>query len=76
MFVEIGADPQVGFTEGLQLAIDADGYVEIDKECKTSYAGVWAAGDITTGSNKFKQIITAASEGAIAANSIQMWLKK
>ncbi|AKM77907.1 MAG: Thioredoxin reductase [Candidatus Wolfebacteria bacterium GW2011_GWE1_48_7] len=76
VFVEIGADPQVGFTEGLQLAIDADGYVEIDKECKTSYAGVWAAGDITTGSNKFKQIITAASEGAIAANSIQMWLKK
>ncbi len=76
VFVEIGADPQIAFAEGLHLATDGDGYIVVDKGCETSHDGVWAAGDITTGSNKFKQIVTAASEGAIAANSIQMWLKK
>lgn len=76
VFVEIGADPQISFAEGLHLATDSDGYIIVGKGCETSYEGVWAAGDITTGSNKLKQIVTAASEGAIAANSIQMWLKK
>lgn len=76
VFVEIGADPQIAFAEGLDLAIDNEGYVTVDKECATSYEGIWAAGDITTGSNKFKQIVTAAAEGAIAANSIQQWLKR
>lgn len=76
VFVEIGAKPQAEFAEGLALAMDSDGYIVVDKECATSYDGVWAAGDITTGSNKFKQIVTAASEGAIAANSIQQWLKR
>lgn len=76
VFIEIGADPQIEFAEGLHLAIDDEGYVAIDRACATSCPGVWAAGDITTGSNKFKQIVTAASEGAIAAGSIQMYLKK
>lgn len=76
VFIEIGADPQIAFTEGLHLATDNEGYVVVDQGCATSCDGVWAAGDISTGSNKFKQIVTAAAEGAIAANSIQMWLKK
>ena len=37
--------------------LDEDGYIKIDQSCKTSLKGVWSAGDITTGSNKFKQII-------------------
>lgn len=76
IFVEIGSDPQIAFAEGLHLSTDNEGYIVIDKGCATSYEGVWAAGDITNGSDKFKQIVTAASEGAIAANSIQVWLKK
>lgn len=76
VFVEIGADPQIGFAEGLHLETDDEGYIVVDKGCATSYEGVWAGGDITTGSNKFKQIATAVSEGAISANSIQMYLKK
>lgn len=76
VFVEIGSDPSIGFADALQLKTDDDGYVAVDKGCMTSCEGVWAAGDITTGSNKFKQIVTAASEGAIAANGIQMWLKR
>lgn len=76
VFIEIGADPQIEFVEGLQLKTDDGGYIVVDQACATSFDGVWAAGDITTGSNKFKQIVTAASEGAIAANAIQLWLKK
>ncbi|HBI25718.1 MAG: Thioredoxin reductase [Candidatus Wolfebacteria bacterium GW2011_GWC2_39_22] len=76
VFIEIGADPKIEFAEALHLQIDNEGYVVVDNGCMTSADGVWAAGDITTGSNKFKQIVTAASEGAIAANGIQMWLKK
>lgn len=76
VFVEIGADPQIEFAQSLRVATDTEGYVVVDQSCATSRPGVWAAGDITTGSNKFKQIVTAASEGAIAANGIQMYLKK
>jgi thioredoxin reductase len=36
---------------------------------------VYAAGDVTTGSNKFRQIITAVAEGAVAAGSLYRKLK-
>jgi thioredoxin reductase len=38
--------------------------------------GIWAEGDCTTNSNHLKQVVTAASEGAVAANSIYMYLKE
>ena len=74
--IGLGADPKTDFAEGLGLQIDDEGYIVVDERCMTTVDGVWAAGDITSGSNKFKQIVTAAAEGAIAANSIQMWLKR
>lgn len=76
IFAEIGSDPNVDLTMGLSLDLDDEGYVKIDPSGRTSKKGVWAAGDITSGSDKFKQIITAAAEGAIAAHSIQKFLKK
>ncbi|MFZ2153803.1 MAG: FAD-dependent oxidoreductase [Candidatus Moraniibacteriota bacterium] len=76
LFVEIGFIPSTEIVRDLGIELDEDGYIKIEKDGKTSLSGIWAAGDITTGSNKFKQIITAASEGAIAANSIQEYLRK
>ena len=76
LFVEIGFIPSTELIKDLGVELDEDGYIKIDQSGKTSSAGIWAAGDITTGSNKFKQIITAASEGAIAANDIQAHLRK
>jgi len=70
LFIEIGTVPHKILTEGLSLETDKDGYIKINPEQKTSKTGVWAAGDITTASNNFHQIITACSEGAIAAESI------
>lgn len=76
IFIEAGFDPNTELLKNFDIALDADGYVFIEADGKTTEKGIWAAGDITTGSNKFKQIITAAAEGAIAAASIQQYLKK
>ena len=76
VFAEIGSDPNVDLSKKLEIDLDDEGYIKIDPAGRTSKKGIWAAGDITTGSDKFKQIVTAASEGAIAAHSIQQFLKK
>jgi thioredoxin reductase (NADPH) len=76
IFVEIGSDPSTELVKNLQIDLDAGGYITIDTSGRTSRKGVWAAGDITNGSDKFKQIVTAAAEGAIAAHSVQEFLKK
>ena len=61
---------------GIELETDADGYIKIKSDSSASVAGVWAAGDITDGSDKFRQVVTACAEGAIAARSISNYLKK
>jgi thioredoxin reductase (NADPH) len=76
VFIEIGFVPNVELFRELGIALDESAYIKVDAEQKTNVDGVWAAGDITTNSNKFKQIITAAAEGAIAAVSIQKQAKK
>jgi len=76
IFVEIGFDPHIKIIENIGVEVDEEGYVKIEADGRTSVRGIWAAGDITNGSNKFKQIVTATAEGAIAANSIQKYLKK
>jgi len=76
IFIEIGLEPNVNLIKEFDIESDEDGYIKIDSEGRTTERGIWAAGDITTGSNKFKQIVTAAAEGAIAVNSIQKFLKK
>ncbi|MCK5027405.1 MAG: FAD-dependent oxidoreductase [Candidatus Pacebacteria bacterium] len=76
LFIEIGSQPDKIFSERLGLRVDAKGHINVDVAQKTSVSGVWAAGDITTASNGFRQIITACSEGAIAAESIFQDLQK
>ncbi|HBP00662.1 MAG: Thioredoxin reductase [Candidatus Moranbacteria bacterium GW2011_GWE1_49_15] len=76
IFVEIGSEPNVELVKDLGVDLDEDGFIRVAPDGKTNVRGLWAAGDITTGSNKFKQIVTAASEGAIAAQSVQQFLKK
>lgn len=75
IFVEIGNQPDDLLAEQLKLTRDSGGYIQIQAGGQTSQAGIWAAGDLTTGSDYLQQIITAASEGAIAANSIYQFLK-
>lgn len=76
LFIEVGSDPSVDFAKDLGVEEDESGYIKIRSDCSTSIEGVWAAGDITDGSDKFRQVITAAAEGAIAARSIFNYLKR
>jgi thioredoxin reductase (NADPH) len=75
VFVEIGSDPGVRLAENLGVALDAFRYIIVGADMSTNIPGLFAAGDITTGSNKFRQVLTAASEGAIAANGVYKFLK-
>lgn len=76
VFVEIGNEPNLDLAKDLEITLDEEGYIAIQPDGRTNVKGIWAAGDLTSGSDKFKQIVTAASEGAIAAHSIQKFLKK
>ncbi|MDQ1283835.1 MAG: Pyr redox 2 protein [Patescibacteria group bacterium] len=76
LFIEAGSDPDISYAKDLEIKLDEGGYVKIAKDGATSMPGVWAAGDITDGSDKFRQVLTAAAEGAITARSIFNWLKK
>lgn len=75
VFVEIGSDPGVELARQLGVEIDEQGFIMVNEDMSTNVLGVFAAGDITTGSSKFRQIITAASEGAVAANGVYKMLK-
>ena len=70
LFIEIGTIPQKNLVNKLSLETNEKGYIKVSPDQKTSCSGIWAAGDITTASNNFCQIITACSEGAIASESI------
>ena len=76
VFVEIGSEPNIDLANKLGLELDEKGYIKVSNEQSTNMAGVWAAGDCTDASNGFNQVVTAASEGAIASNSIFSYLKK
>jgi len=76
LFVKIGSTPNGLLPNKLKLDQDKQGYINVDNSQQTSLRRVWAAGDVTTASNKFKQIITACSEGAIAAESIFNFIQK
>lgn len=69
LFVEAGADPRLDIPNQLGLEINPDtGEVHVDKALNTSVQGIYAAGDLTDGT-ELKQTITAAAQGAIAALS-------
>ncbi|MDD5693649.1 MAG: FAD-dependent oxidoreductase [Patescibacteria group bacterium] len=76
VFIEVGSTPTNFITQRLGLEVDNKGYIAVDSDQKTSIEGIYAAGDITTNSSKFKQIIVAASEGAVAVYNAYIDLKK
>ncbi len=65
-FVAVGIKPSTSLLEG-QLNME-DGYVVTDECMRTSVPGVYAVGDIRK--KPLRQIVTAACDGAVAANQI------
>jgi len=76
LFIAIGVMPTLPKIEGMQINLAPDGSIKIDQTCATNIKGFFAAGDLTDGSNRFRQAITACSEGAIAADSVHKYLKE
>ncbi|MFA7319636.1 MAG: FAD-dependent oxidoreductase [Parcubacteria group bacterium] len=75
VFIEVGTEPGVELAQKIGVAIDAQNYIQVKEDMSTNIEGCFAAGDITTGSNKFRQVLTAAAEGAIAANGVYKKIK-
>lgn len=76
IFVEFGYVPNSFLAEKIGVEICEDGRIKVNEDMSTNIEGFFAAGDITSGSNRLDQIITAAAEGAIAANSAYKYLSK
>ncbi|MCD6465686.1 FAD-dependent oxidoreductase, partial [Candidatus Bathyarchaeota archaeon] len=72
VFIEIGSIPDEKLSKQLGLETEK-GYIKVNKKQETNVKGIYSAGDITN--NSLKQIITACSEGAIAATSVYENLK-
>ena len=67
VFVAIGYTPDTDLAKKLGVQTDEEGYIKVESGHRTNIKGVYAAGDITGG---VKQIVTAVSQGAVAAMSI------
>jgi len=76
LIIEAGSVPNIFLIRELGIKTDKKGYIKTDKSQTTNIKGVWAAGDATTGSNEFRQIITACSEAAIAVLGVFNFLSK
>lgn len=67
VFIAIGYMPSNQLAITLGADVDEEGYIRVDSSQRTSVRHVYAAGDITGG---IKQIVTAVSQGAVAATTI------
>lgn len=64
IFPYIGLDPATTFLEGLPV-LDERGYIIVDENCETKVKGIYGAGDVVA--KNLRQVVTATSDGAIAA---------
>ncbi len=71
VFVFVGYAPENGLVKD-QLELTPQGYIVTDKDQKTNIDGVYAAGDICV--KNLRQVVTAVSDGAIAATSMEKYL--
>ena len=71
LFISIGRAPSSELLDG-QADLDPSGYVVAGETTETSIPGVFVAGDLRT--KPLRQIVTAASDGAVAAQMAEEYL--
>lgn len=73
VFIFIGYEPETAWLRG-KLDLNEQGFIITSKEMETTLPGVFACGDCM--SKKFRQIINACGEGAVAALNAEEYLKE
>ncbi|MBM6699089.1 FAD-dependent oxidoreductase [Bifidobacterium pullorum subsp. saeculare] len=73
VFVFAGYVPATALVKGL-VELDDAGYVVTDQYGATSVPGVYAAGDLRV--KHLRQVVTAVSDGAVAAVELERWAKQ
>jgi thioredoxin reductase (NADPH) len=75
LVVNVGA--AVNLDAVKQWGIEVEGnQIKVDGNMRTSVEGIFACGDIVTYDGKYKLLLTASSEGCVAANSAYMYVRK
>jgi thioredoxin reductase (NADPH) len=67
VFVAIGYEPAVELAKKTGVEVTPEGYIRHDSRHRTNIPGIYSAGDVEGG---YKQIVTAAGQGAEAAIAI------
>jgi thioredoxin reductase (NADPH) len=71
-FVWVGTTPNTGFVKG-HVYMDENGFILTDARMQTNVSGVYAVGDVRN--TPLRQVITAAGDGAIAANEAMHYIE-
>jgi thioredoxin reductase (NADPH) len=72
VFVAIGFTPNTAYLKGL-VNLDQAGQIIVNERMETNTPGIYAAGDIRSGS--IRQVISACGDGAVAAVSADRYLE-
>lgn len=71
IFVFAGYEPNTKWLQG-QLELSKEGYIITDSNQKTNIDGVYAVGDVCM--KQLRQVVTAVSDGAVAATSLEKYI--
>ncbi len=74
LFFGLGHTPNTDFLKGASIELDREGYVIQREGTMTNVAGVFSAGDVSD--RKYRQAITAAGSGCMAALDVGNWLQE
>ncbi|MEJ5301358.1 MAG: thioredoxin-disulfide reductase [Thermodesulforhabdaceae bacterium] len=72
VFIFVGLEPNTSFIPK-DIRVDEQGFIITDDRMQTSVEGVFAAGDVR--SKPLRQIVTAVSDGAVAAFSASQYVE-
>jgi len=75
LFIEIGAEPETALPRMVGVELTDKGYIHVDQFMHTNVTGVFAAGDATDAAGSFRQAITAAAQGSVAATSAYEYIR-
>ena len=73
LFIAIGHNPVTKLFEDI-ISLDNNGYIKGTKNCHTNKQGIFVAGDVRC--KELRQLVTATSDGAIAATEATKYLNK